>query len=423
MRYLTAGESHGPVLTAIIEGLPAGLAISEEYINQQLARRQEGYGRGGRMQIERDQVKFLSGVRGGFTLGNPVTLQIENRDWVNWQEVMTAGLEARLTQRVVTKPRPGHADLAGALKYDHQDIRNVLERASARDTAARVAVGSITRRLLEELGVEIVGQVVRIGPVALPEKNRLEESGNLELPIKNEADKAGQQAARIKKFNLWLKGLRETLAGSPTLCLDRETGLAMQKEIDLARAKGDSLGGVFEIHAFGLPPGLGSYAQWDRRLDTRLAAALMSVQAIKGVEIGAGFACAALGGSAVHDEIFFSPDRGFYRLTNNAGGLEGGVTNGEPIVLRAAMKPIPTLNTPLRSVDLVSKEPFAAAVERADVCAVPAACVVGEAVVAWELAVACLEKFGGDSLNELKANWENYLAYLEVRGWKLESNS
>ncbi len=423
MRYLTAGESHGPVLTAIIEGLPAGLAISEEYINQQLARRQGGYGRGGRMQIERDQVKFLSGVRGGFTLGNPVTLQIENRDWVNWQEVMTAGLEARLTQRVVTKPRPGHADLAGALKYDHQDIRNVLERASARDTAARVAVGSITRRLLEELGVEIVGQVVRIGPVALPEKNRLEESGNLELPIKNEADKAGQQAARIKKFNLWLKGLRETLAGSPTLCLDRETGLAMQKEIDLARAKGDSLGGVFEIHAFGLPPGLGSYAQWDRRLDTRLAAALMSVQAIKGVEIGAGFACAALGGSAVHDEIFFSPDRGFYRLTNNAGGLEGGVTNGEPIVLRAAMKPIPTLNTPLRSVDLVSKEPFAAAVERADVCAVPAACVVGEAVVAWELAVACLEKFGGDSLNELKANWENYLAYLEVRGWKLESNS
>ncbi|HCJ78760.1 chorismate synthase [Peptococcaceae bacterium SCADC1_2_3] len=423
LRYLTAGESHGPVLTAIIEGLPAGLAISEEYINQQLARRQGGYGRGGRMQIERDQVKFLSGVRGGFTLGNPVTLQIENRDWVNWQEVMTAGLEARLTQRVVTKPRPGHADLAGALKYDHQDIRNVLERASARDTAARVAVGSITRRLLEELGVEIVGQVVRIGPVALPEKNRLEESGNLELPIKNEADKAGQQAARIKKFNLWLKGLRETLAGSPTLCLDRETGLAMQKEIDLARAKGDSLGGVFEIHAFGLPPGLGSYAQWDRRLDTRLAAALMSVQAIKGVEIGAGFACAALGGSAVHDEIFFSPDRGFYRLTNNAGGLEGGVTNGEPIVLRAAMKPIPTLNTPLRSVDLVSKEPFAAAVERADVCAVPAACVVGEAVVAWELAVACLEKFGGDSLNELKANWENYLAYLEVRGWKLESNS
>ena len=423
MRYLTAGESHGPVLTAIIEGLPAGLAISEEYINQQLARRQGGYGRGGRMQIERDQVKFLSGVRGGFTLGNPVTLQIENRDWVNWQEVMTAGLEARLTQRVVTKPRPGHADLAGALKYDHQDIRNVLERASARDTAARVAVGSITRRLLEELGVEIVGQVVRIGPVALPEKNRLEESGNLELPIKNEADKAGQQAARVKKVNLWLKGLRETLASSPTLCLDRETGLAMQKEIDLARAKGDSLGGVFEIHAFGLPPGLGSYAQWDRRLDTRLAAALMSVQAIKGVEIGAGFACAALGGSAVHDEIFFSPDRGFYRLTNNAGGLEGGVTNGEPIVLRAAMKPIPTLNTPLRSVDLVSKEPFAAAVERADVCAVPAACVVGEAVVAWELAVACLEKFGGDSLNELKANWENYLAYLEVRGWKLESNS
>ncbi len=408
MRYLTAGESHGPVLTAIIEGLPAGLAINEEYINQQLVRRQGGYGRGGRMQIERDQVKFLSGIRGGFTLGGPVTLQIENRDWVNWQEVMTAGLEARLTQRVVTKPRPGHADLSGALKYDHQDIRNVLERASARDTAARVAVGSVARRLLEELDIEIVGQVVRIGKVALPEE---------------EAGKTEQQVARVKKFNLWLKERREILASSPTLCLDQETDLAMQKEIDLARAKGDSLGGVFEIHAYGLPPGLGSYVQWDRRLDTRLAAALMSVQAIKGVEIGAGFACAALAGSVVHDEIFFSTERGFYRLTNNAGGLEGGVTNGEPIVLRAAMKPIPTLNTPLRSVDLISKEPFAAAVERADVCAVPAACVVGEAVVAWELAVACLEKYGGDSLNELKANWENYLAYLEVRGWKLESSS
>ncbi|GAB6274674.1 MAG: chorismate synthase [Peptococcaceae bacterium] len=421
MRYLTAGESHGPVLTAIIEGLPAGLAVSEECIDQQLARRQEGYGRGGRMQIERDRVKFLSGVRGGITTGNPVTLQIENRDWANWQEVMAPGKEARLAQRVVTRPRPGHADLAGALKYGHQNIRNVLERASARDTAARVAAGSVARRLLEELDIEIVGQVVRIGPVALLKKDKIRETGgSLEAHFKNEMGKAGQQAEKVKKINMWLKGLRETLASSPTLCLDQETNLAMQKEIDLARAKGDSLGGVFEIYAFGLPPGLGSYAQWDRRLDTRLAAALMSVQAIKGVEIGAGFACAALAGSAVHDEIFFSPERGFYRLTNNAGGLEGGVTNGEPIILRAAMKPIPTLNTPLRSVDLISKEPFAAAVERADVCAVPAACVVGEAVVAWELAKACLEKFGGDSLNEIKANWANYLAYLEVRGWKLE---
>ena len=421
MRYLTAGESHGPVLTAIIEGLPAGLAMSEEYINQQLARRQGGYGRGGRMQIERDQVKFLSGVRGGFTIGSPVTLQIENRDWANWREDMAPGKEASQARQAVTRPRPGHADLAGALKYGHQDIRNVLERSSARETAARVAVGSVTRRLLEELGVEIVGQVVRIGPVALPKKDKPGGTGgSLEAHFKNVTDKAGPQAAKVKKFNLWLKGLRETLANSPTLCLDRETALAMQKEIDLARAKGDSLGGVFEIYAYGLPPGLGSYAQWDRRLDTRLAAALMSVQAIKGVEIGAGFACAALVGSAVHDEIFFSPEGGFYRRSNNAGGLEGGVTNGEPIVLRAAMKPIPTLNTPLRSVDLVSKETFAAAVERADVCAVPAACVVGEAVVAWELAKACLEKCGGDSLNELKANWANYLAYLEVRGWKLE---
>jgi len=423
LRYLTAGESHGPALTAIIEGLPAGLAISEDYINQQLARRQGGYGRGGRMQIERDQAKFLSGVRGGFTIGSPVTLQIENRDWANWREVMAPGKEASLAQQAVTRPRPGHADLAGALKYGHQDIRNVLERSSARETAARVAVGSVARRLLEELGIEIIGQVIRIGPVALPKKDKPGGTGgSLETHLKNEneAGKAGPQAAKIKKFNLWLKERRETLANSPTLCLDQETALAMQKEIDLARAKGDSLGGVFEIYAFGLPTGLGSYAQWDRRLDTRLAAALMSVQAIKGVEIGAGFACAALAGSAVHDEIFFSPASGFYRRSNNAGGLEGGVTNGEPVVLRAAMKPIPTLNTPLRSVDLVSKEPFTAAVERADVCAVPAACVVGEAVVAWELAGACLEKFGGDSLKELKANWANYLAHLEVRGWKLE---
>jgi len=380
---LTAGESHGPALTAIIEGVPAGLPLSEEYINRQLARRQGGYGRGGRMKIESDRVQFLSGVRGGLTLGSPIAVYLENRDWSNWSLIMAPGGDARLAERVVTRPRPGHADLAGAMKYRHRDLRNVLERSSARETAARVMVGSVAGRLLEELAVEIVGQVVQVGSVSVE---------NPELPLEE---------------------LRSRLAGSRLLCADRQAEQKMIAAIDRAREAGDSLGGVFEVRAYGIPPGLGSYVHWDRKLDGRLAGALMSIQAVKGVEVGLGFAAAGRPGSAVQDEIFYEPNRGFFRRTNRAGGIEGGVTNGETLVLRAAMKPIPTLYQPLKSADIITKEPFEASVERADTCAVAAACVIGEAVVSWELAAACLEKCGGDSLAELKENWRNYLAALK----------
>jgi len=331
------------------------------------------------MAIESDQVGFLAGIRGGKTLGSPVAMMIENKDWRNWAGVMAQGKEAHLDERVITRPRPGHADLAGALKYGHRDIRNVLERASARETAARVAAGTLARRLLEELGIEILGGVVRIGGVA---------AAMPDLPAVQ---------------------LRALLDASPVMCADPDAAQQMMKEIDRARDRGDSLGGVFEIRAYGVPPGLGSYVHWDRRLDGRLAAALMSIPAIKGVEIGIGFAGSAKLGSEVHDEIFYEPGRGFFRPTNRAGGLEGGVTNGETVVIRAAMKPIPTLRQPLHSVDLITRESSVAAVERSDICAVPAACVIGEAAVAWELAAACLEKFGGDSMDELQRNFRAYL--------------
>lgn len=381
LRYLTAGESHGPALVAVIEGMPAGLGLDAAYVNAQLARRQGGYGRGARMKIEADAVRFLSGVRGGFTLGSPITLYIENKDWANWSQIMSPGQNAQAEERAVTRPRPGHADLAGVLKYGHRDIRNVLERSSARETAARLAAGSVARKLLEELGVEITGHVVQIGGIT--------------------ADNG--------EGSLSLAGLKERSAASQLLCADRKAEQEMIAAIDKARADGDSLGGVFEIRAAGVPPGLGSYVQWDRKLDARLAAALMSIQAVKGVEVGLGFTAAARTGSQVQDEIFYEGGRGFYRQTNRAGGIEGGMSNGEEIVLRAAMKPIPTLYRPLRSVDLVSKKPFAASVERSDVCAVPAACVVGEAVTAWELACACLDKFGGDSMDELRRSMDSYL--------------
>lgn len=382
LRYLTAGESHGAALTAIVEGMPAGLPLTTGYINKQLARRQGGYGRGARMKIESDQVQFLSGVRGGMTLGSPIGMHIENKDWANWADIMTPAQNARLDERVVTRPRPGHADLSGAMKYRHRDIRNVLERSSARETAARVAVGSAARRLLEELGIRILGQVVRIGDIAA------------------ETSSLGQDE------------LEERLSGSQLLCADGEAERLMIARIDSAREKGDSLGGVFEIRIYGVPAGLGSYVQWDRKLDARLAAAMMSIQAIKGVEFGLGFTTASLPGSQVQDEIFYEQSRGFYRVTNRAGGIEGGMSNGETLVIRAAMKPIPTLYRPLQSVDLISKEPFEASVERSDVCAVPAACVIGEAVAAWEIARVCLEKCGGDSMAELKCNWDQYLYYL-----------
>lgn len=382
LRFLTAGESHGPALTAIIEGLPAGLPLTAEYINYQLARRQEGYGRSERMQLEQDQVIFSGGVRGGLTLGSPVALQIKNKDYANWADVMAPGPEADTSQRVLSRPRPGHADLTGAIKYRQQDIRNVLERASARETAARVAVGSAAKRLLEELGIKVVGLVRQIGTVSV---------GDRDYP--------------------WQE-MQQQLACSQLLCPDPQTEQRMIQEIDRCKEQGDSLGGIFEIRAYNVPAGLGSYAHYDRRLDGRMAAALMSIPAIKGVEIGGGFTAATLQGSEVHDEIFYQPEEGFFRITNSAGGLEGGMSNGNPLLIKAAMKPIPTLYQPLKSVDMHTKQPFEASVERSDTCAVPAAAVVGEAVIAWELAVAVMEKFPADSLYELKKAVETYREYI-----------
>jgi len=384
-RFLTAGESHGQALTAVVEGVPAGLALSADDIDTDLARRQRGYGRGGRMKIERDRVQILSGVRWGATLGSPITLQIPNRDWENWQDTMAVAPPAPGAQpKEVTRPRPGHADLAGAMKYGHHDIRNVLERSSARETTARVAVAGVARRLLAEFGITILSHVTEIGGVRVPEP-----------PI------------------LSWEELRARVEASEVRCADPETEAAIIAAIDQAKAKGDTLGGVFEVVALGCPVGLGSYVQWDRRLDGRLAQALCSIQAIKGCEVGLGFETARRPGSAVHDEILFEAASGFRRTTNNAGGLEGGVTNGEPVVVRAAMKPLSTLRTPLRSVDVATKEAVEAVVERSDVCAVPAAGIVGEAMVAIVLADAFLEKFGGDSVEEIRRNHAGYVESLK----------
>lgn len=385
-RYLTAGESHGPQLTAIVEGLPAGVAVLAAGINRELARRQQGYGRGGRMKIETDTVDILSGVRWGRTLGSPLTLVVKNRDWENWSVKMSPLPEDRDESVAVTRPRPGHADLTGSLKYDHADVRNILERSSARETAVRVAVGAVAKQVLGEFGIRVGGFVTGIGGVSLPPP-----------PVPNFED-------------LW-----QAAAGSELFSCDRAADEPMKKAIDVAKAAGDTLGGVFEVQVLGCPPGLGSYVHWDRKLDARLAMALMSIQAIKGVEVGMGFGVAGLPGSQVHDEIFRDAARlesgfmtSYFRGSNNAGGIEGGMSNGEPIVVRAAMKPIPTLYKPLRSVDMRTHEPFEAAVERSDACAVPAALVVAEAVVAIEIASAFLDKFGGDSLAEVRRNFHGY---------------
>ncbi len=383
-RFLTAGESHGEALVAVIDGVPAGLALTEAEINEDLARRQRGYGRGGRMKIERDRVHLTSGVRWGLTLGSPITLTIPNLDWENWKATMSVGPpEAGVAAKQVTRPRPGHADLAGAMKYGHRDIRNVLERSSARETTARVAVAGVAKKLLSEFGIEILSHVIEIGGI---------RGGELDLP--------------------WSE-IRRRAEASEVRCADGDAERRIIEAIDDAKVKGDTLGGIFEVVALGCPVGLGSYVQWDRRLDGRLAQAFCAIQAIKGVEVGLGFETARRPGSQVHDEILYDADAGFKRTTNNAGGLEGGVTNGQPVVVRAAMKPLSTLRTPLRSVDVATKEAVEAVVERSDVCAVPAAGIVGEAMMAIVLAHAFLEKFGGDSVEEIRRNYDAYQASLK----------
>jgi chorismate synthase len=385
LRYLTAGESHGELLMGIIEGMPAGLLIRVTDIDRDLARRQGGYGRGGRMKIEKDSVKIYTGVRWGRTLGSPIGLMIRNKDWENWRDKMSSDPMFLNSADAVTRPRPGHADLAGALKYNTTDIRNILERSSARETAMRVAVGSVAKRLLDEFGIEVISQVLSIGNVY----------------------------SKVPKLSM--QELKKRIEASELRCADPEAEKRMKHRIDEARLAGDSLGGVIEVVVAGVPAGLGSHVQWDRKLDGKLAAALMSIQAIKGVEVGAGFGTANRPGSMVHDEIFWSKKEGFYRKSNMAGGIEGGISNGEPIILRAAMKPIPTLMKPLRSVDMASKKPFKASVERSDVCAVPAAGVVAEAAVAFEIASAMIEKFGGDSMEEMRRNHHWYTKYLKSR--------
>ncbi|RJP72166.1 MAG: chorismate synthase [Candidatus Abyssobacteria bacterium SURF_17] len=385
-RHLTAGESHGRALIAILEGVPAGLPIDHQFIDSRLASRQSGYGRGARMKIEQDHAEFLSGIRDGATLGSPVAIMIPNKDWENWQKVM-APFEteaAAVRAKAVMRPRPGHADLAGALKYMHTDIRNVLERASARETAARTAVGAIAELLLHEFDITLAAHVIRIGPVAA-ETSRLN---------------AKQILMRSEK--------------SPIRCADASAAPKMMHAIDEAGTAGDTLGGTVEVLVTNPPVGLGSHAQWDRRLDGRFAAAVMAVPAIKAVEIGAGVALGHLRGSQAHDEIFHKGrnrrrSAGYYRTTNRAGGVEGGISNGEDIIVRATMKPIPTLGKPLRSVDIRTRKPATAAMERSDICAVPAASVIVRAVVAIEMANAMMEKFGGDSLREMRANFANYI--------------
>ena len=377
LRWLTAGESHGPALVAILEGVPAGLPLSPADIDRELARRQRGHGRGGRMAIEHDRAEILAGVRWGRATGAPIAVRIANRDWGNWRGIMEPTGGPPADYRPVTVPRPGHADLAGHLKYGHRDLRDVIERASARETAARVALGAVAKRLLRELGVGIASHVVSI------------HTAEAEVDVLSLGLSAEEINARADR--------------SPVRCLDPDAEREMVARIDAARAAGDTVGGIFEVVALGVPPGLGSYVQWDRRLDGRLAWALMSIPGIKGVEIGLGFRAARVRGSEAHDEIFRDEGGGFRRGTDRAGGLEGGVTNGEPVVIRAAMKPIPTLVRPLRSVDLETGEEVPAHRERSDVCAVPAASVVGEAMVALVLADAILERFGGDTLEALKS--------------------
>jgi chorismate synthase len=417
LRFSTAGESHGKALVTIVEGLPAGLPVTAEWVDRELARRMQGYGRGARMKIERDRIEWLSGLRAGETLGSPVAMLISNRDWANWEDVMApepAETTGELRRRRITRPRPGHADLAGVLKYDRLDARDILERASARETTARVAAGALAKRLLDEFGVEIGSHVISIGGLQVAR-------GELPRPLNPAADR------------------------SEVRVLDRTAEAEIIRRIDAAKQAGDTLGGEVEVVAHGVVVGLGSHVSWDRKLDGRLAGMLMSIPAVKGVEIGMGFECARRPGSEVHDPIqggeagkrgsvegrgslrepaprepsvrepVADPRGGFRRPTNNAGGLEGGITTGEPVVVKLAMKPIATLMSPLPTIDLASGEPAKAVSERSDVTAVPALGVIAEAVVALVLADAMLEKFGGDSLSEMRRNYDGYVAMLGSR--------
>ncbi len=385
LKLITAGESHGPGLTCVVEGLPAGLELDREAIDRDMARRQLGHGRGGRMKIERDRAEVTGGVRHGRTLGGPIALQVANRDFANWEERMNPWpVEAEVAE--VHLPRPGHADLVGTWKYRLSDVRNVLERASARETAARVAGGALAKAFLRTLGVEVRSHVVQIGSVRAP---------------------ARDEPLRVEDF--------EGVDDDPVRCLDRDASHAMVEHINVQRKANESLGGVFEVVAFGATPGLGSHTSWEARLDGRLTGALCSIQAVKGATIGDAFDVAGRPGSGAHDEIFFSEERGFYRETNHAGGLEGGMTTGEPVVVRAAMKPLPTLTKPLRSVDIATHEPADALRERTDSATIPAAGVVGEAMVAFVLAGAYREKFGGDHVDDVL---EAVARYEERIGWR-----
>jgi chorismate synthase len=399
-RFLTAGESHGRCLNAIIENFPAGLEIDPSAVDRDLARRQQGYGRGERMRIEQDHCEIVAGVRERRTLGSPISLLIWNRDWANWSEVMNPDRNdpARMAEKRVNNPRPGHADLAGALKYGHEDVRDVLERASARETAVRVAVGAFAKAILSRFGITVCSHVISLGGIEAPAWT----------------PESGIDPARIG-------GLADS---SPVRCLDEESTRRIVERISSAREDKDTLGGIFEVVAAGLPPGLGSYTHWDRRLDARLVRALVSIPAVKGAEVGPAFDNSRQPGSRVHDEIFrLGPGETapgglrhvgpYCRRTNRAGGIEGGMSNGEPVVLRAAMKPIPTLMKPLRTVDLSNGEPAQASTERSDVCALPAASVVGESVAAIEIASAFLESFGGANLLDIEANYSNYLKRIQ----------
>ncbi|PSL41975.1 chorismate synthase [Planomicrobium soli] len=386
MRYLTAGESHGPQLTAIIEGLPALMPLTVEMVNKELKRRQGGHGRGRRMQIEKDTVEIVSGVRHGKTLGSPVALVVKNDDWKHWTNIM--GIEpieeTDEVKRQISRPRPGHADLNGGIKYGHRDLRNVLERSSARETTVRVAVGAVAKQLLAELGIKIVSHVTEIGGIKVNPESYL-----------------GKSADEI----------REIVENDAVYCADPTATKRMTDLIDETKKNGDSIGGTVEVIVEGMPAGIGSYVHYDRKLDAKIAAAIMSINAFKGVEFGIGFEMARRPGSEVHDEILWDGDNGYTRKTNHLGGFEGGMTTGMPIVVRGVMKPIPTLYKPLQSVDIETKEAFQASIERSDSCAVPAASIVAEHVVAWEIANALMEQFDADQLPRLRENIKNYSQY------------